>query len=106
MQDWSSWRYASAGKPNLAVFVAANSYSLSDWTLHDSDGRHYICYEAYHRFLNPPDILGGPMLAVVAAGFVVNLVSMKLLSAGSSTSLNVKGAYFEVLSASSARSGS
>jgi len=58
----------------------------------------YICYEAYQRFLNPPDILGGPMLAVAAAGLVVNLISMKLLSAGSSTSLNVKGAYFEVLS--------
>lgn len=58
----------------------------------------YICYEAYQRFLNPPDILGGPMLAVAAAGLVVNLISMKLLAAGSSTSLNVKGAYFEVLS--------
>ncbi len=38
------------------------------------------------------------MLAVAVAGLVVNLVSMKLLSAGSSESLNVKGAYFEVMS--------
>lgn len=37
------------------------------------------------------------MLAVAAVGLVVNLVSMKLLSAGSSESLNVQGAYFEVL---------
>jgi len=58
----------------------------------------YILYEAYQRFLNPPDILGGPMLAVAVVGLAVNLVSMKLLSAGSSESLNVKGAYFEVLS--------
>ena len=58
----------------------------------------YILYEAYQRFLNPPEILGGPMLAVAATGLVVNLISMKLLSAGSSESLNVKGAYFEVLS--------
>lgn len=58
----------------------------------------YILYEAYLRFLTPPEILGGPMLAVAAVGLVVNLVSMKLLSAGSSESLNVQGAYFEVFS--------
>ena len=58
----------------------------------------YIFYEAYQRFLHPPEILGGPMLAVAVVGLAVNLISMKLLSAGSSESLNVKGAYFEVLS--------
>ncbi len=58
----------------------------------------YIFYEAYQRFLSPPEILGGPMLAVAVVGLAVNLISMKLLSAGSSESLNVKGAYFEVLS--------
>lgn len=58
----------------------------------------YILYEAYQRFRSPPEILGGPMLAVAAVGLVVNLVSMKLLSAGSSESLNVRGAYFEVFS--------
>lgn len=57
----------------------------------------YILYEAYQRFLNPPDVLSGPMLAVAVTGLAVNLVSMRLLSAGSSESLNVKGAYFEVL---------
>jgi cobalt-zinc-cadmium efflux system protein len=58
----------------------------------------YILYEAYQRFLNPPEVLGGPMLIVAVVGLAVNLISMKLLSAGSSESLNVKGAYFEVLS--------
>lgn len=58
----------------------------------------YILYEAYQRFLNPPEIIGGPMLAVAAVGLAVNLISMRLLSDGSSESLNVKGAYFEVLS--------
>lgn len=58
----------------------------------------YILYEAYKRFLSPPEILSGPMLAVAAVGLIVNLISMKLLSAGSSESLNVQGAYFEVLS--------
>ena len=38
------------------------------------------------------------MLVVAAIGLVVNLISMRLLAGGSSESLNVKGAYFEVLS--------
>lgn len=58
----------------------------------------YILYEAYQRFLSPPEVLSGPMLIVACIGLVVNLVSMWLLSSGSSESLNVKGAYFEVLS--------
>lgn len=58
----------------------------------------YILYEAYKRFLSPPEILSGPMLAVAAIGLIVNLISMKLLLAGSAESLNVRGAYFEVLS--------
>ncbi|MBI3198025.1 MAG: cation transporter, partial [Rhodospirillales bacterium] len=57
----------------------------------------YILYEAYQRFRDPPEILSGPMLAVAVAGLVVNLISMKLLMAGASESLNVKGAYFEAL---------
>jgi cobalt-zinc-cadmium efflux system protein len=58
----------------------------------------FILYEAFDRFVNPPPVLAGPMLAVATAGLVVNLASMKLLAAGSSESLNVKGAYFEVMS--------
>lgn len=58
----------------------------------------YILYEAYKRFLDPPEIIGGPMLVVAVVGLIVNLISMKLLSGGSSESINVKGAYFEVLS--------
>jgi hypothetical protein len=38
------------------------------------------------------------MLAIAALGLVVNLAGMLLLRPGSSESLNVKGAYFEVLS--------
>lgn len=57
----------------------------------------YILYEAYQRFLSPPEVIGGPMLAVAVVGLVVNLISMRLLAGGSTESLNVKGAYFEVL---------
>jgi cobalt-zinc-cadmium efflux system protein len=58
----------------------------------------FILYEAVDRFLDPPPIVAGPMLAVAVVGLAVNLGSMKLLAAGSSDSLNVKGAYFEVMS--------
>jgi cobalt-zinc-cadmium efflux system protein len=57
----------------------------------------YILYEAYQRFQAPPEVLSGPMLVVAVIGLVVNLISMWLLAGGSSESLNVKGAYFEVL---------
>lgn len=57
----------------------------------------YILYEAYQRFFHPPEVLSTPMLIVAAIGLGVNLVSMRILAAGSSESLNLRGAYFEVL---------
>lgn len=56
----------------------------------------FIFYEAYRRLVEPPEILGWPMLLIALVGLGVNLASMKLLAAGSTQSLNVKGAYFEV----------
>ena len=58
----------------------------------------FILYEAVGRLIDPPPVMAGPMLAVALVGLGVNLASMKLLAAGSSESLNVKGAYFEVMS--------
>ncbi|MDX5423016.1 MAG: cation diffusion facilitator family transporter [Hymenobacteraceae bacterium] len=58
----------------------------------------YILYEAYERFLNPPEVESKAMLLVAAVGLVVNLVGMFILRKGSKESLNMKGAYFEVLS--------
>lgn len=58
----------------------------------------YILYEAYLRFKAPPEIQSGGMLVVAIIGLIVNLISMKLLSAGKDGSLNVKGAYLEVWS--------
>lgn len=57
----------------------------------------YILYEAYRRFIEPPEVLSAPMLVVAVIGLVVNLISMRILAAGSSESLNLRGAYFEVL---------
>lgn len=58
----------------------------------------YILYEAYERFRNPPEVQSVPMLLVAAVGLVVNVIGIFILRAGASESLNIKGAYFEVLS--------
>lgn len=58
----------------------------------------YILYEAYRRFLSPPHVLGGPMLIIAVVGLFVNLAGMWLLRRGAGESLNLKGAYLEVLS--------
>ncbi|MBS1751593.1 MAG: cation transporter [Bacteroidetes bacterium] len=58
----------------------------------------YILYEAYLRFLNPPKVESKAMLIVAAIGLVVNITGMMILKKGSGESLNMKGAYFEVLS--------
>ena len=58
----------------------------------------YILYEAYERFRNPPEVQSGAMLGVAAVGLVVNIVGIYLLRSASEESLNMKGAYFEVLS--------
>jgi len=57
----------------------------------------YILFEAYRRFNEPAEVLGLPMLGIAVVGLVVNLVSMRLLAAGARTSLNLRGAYLEVL---------
>lgn len=58
----------------------------------------YILYEAYERFKNPPEVQSAAMLGVAAIGLVINIFGMYILRAGSKESLNMKGAYFEVLS--------
>ena len=58
----------------------------------------YILYEAYRRFQEPPEVNSLPMLAVAAVGLVVNLVGIYNLRSGSKESLNVQGAFLEVVS--------
>ncbi len=58
----------------------------------------YILYEAYQRFKNPPEVESGWMLGVASVGLAINIVGVMILRAGSKESLNMKGAYFEVLS--------
>lgn len=56
-----------------------------------------VLVEAVRRLGDPPEVRAGPMLAVAAGGLVINLVGFGLLRGGARESLNVRGAYLEVL---------
>ena len=58
----------------------------------------YVFYEAIDRLSEPPHIASLPVLVVGVIGLGVNIVSFLLLRAGAKESLNVEGAYVEVLS--------
>ena len=57
----------------------------------------YVLYEAVRRITDPPQVPGLPLLVVAVLGLAVNLISYRLLTAGSKESLNVRGAQLEVL---------
>lgn len=57
----------------------------------------YVLYEAIRRLQEPPEILSGPMLIVAILGLLVNIVGWWLLREGADESINVEGAYLEVL---------
>ena len=58
----------------------------------------YILFEAWQRFKEPPAVAGIPMLIVAVCGLIINLIAMKILKAGSKESINIKGAFLEVVS--------
>lgn len=57
----------------------------------------WVVIEAVRRLFDEPEVIGVPMLIVASLGLVVNLVAFALLRQGSKESLNVEGAYLEVL---------
>jgi cobalt-zinc-cadmium efflux system protein len=57
----------------------------------------YVLVEAARRLTDPPDVDTGPMLVVAVLGLVVNLIAFALLREGAKESLNVEGAYLEVV---------
>lgn len=57
----------------------------------------YVLVEAIRRFAQPAEVLGIPMLVVACLGLIANLVAFGLLREGSRQSLNIQGAYLEVL---------
>jgi len=52
----------------------------------------WVFVEAYERFREPAEVLGGPMLAVAALGLLVNAVGATILYRSGGESLNVQGA--------------
>ena len=57
----------------------------------------WIFVEAYQRFSDPPDVLGGWMLAVAAVGLLVNVLAAAILWGRQSDSLNMRAALRHVV---------
>ena len=56
-----------------------------------------ILFEAWERLWTRHEIVAGPVLVVAVVGLGVNLLAAALLHAGAGESMNVRGAYLEVL---------
>lgn len=57
----------------------------------------YILFEAYQRFQDPPEVPSTPLLIVATLGLGVNIVGAWMLLRGASQSLNIRGAFLEVV---------
>lgn len=57
----------------------------------------WVLIEAVRRLTDEAEVLGVPMLVVAVLGLLANLLAFALLREGSKESLNVEGAYLEVL---------
>ena len=57
----------------------------------------YVVIEAIGRIGETVSVETGPMMIVGAIGLLINIISMALLRGGASESINVKGAYLEVV---------
>jgi cobalt-zinc-cadmium efflux system protein len=58
----------------------------------------YILYEAYRRFEEPSEVASLPMILIAVVGLGVNLAGLWVLRHGAKESLNVHGAFLEVVS--------
>jgi cobalt-zinc-cadmium efflux system protein len=56
-----------------------------------------VTVEAVSRLVSPPQVDGGPVVAVAAAGIVVNIAAAWVLARANRSSLNVEGAFRHVL---------
>jgi cobalt-zinc-cadmium efflux system protein len=57
----------------------------------------YVLVEAWRRLSAPPEIASGAMLAIALVGLTVNGVSLYLLRDAQRASLNMRGAYLEIM---------
>ncbi len=57
----------------------------------------YVLVEAARRFTDPPEVPAGAMLVVAVGGLLANVAAFLLLRSGAKESINVRGAYLEVV---------
>ncbi|MDY4279679.1 MAG: cation diffusion facilitator family transporter [[Pasteurella] mairii] len=58
----------------------------------------FIIYEAIQRLYHPQPMLSLPMLSIALFGLIINLIVAKLMLTADHHNLNIKAAYFHVLS--------
>ena len=58
----------------------------------------YILYEAHGRFKSPPEVASLPMMLIAVVGLGINFLGFWMLKEGAKESLNVQGAFLEVVS--------
>ena len=56
-----------------------------------------IFYEAYRRFINPPEVQSGILIAVGLIAVVINLVTAWLVHHGSESDLNLRSAFIHLM---------
>jgi len=56
----------------------------------------YIFYEAYQRFIDPPEVQTTLMMIVAAVGLVANLTAMWLLRGARKNNLNMRAAFWHI----------
>ncbi|MGW5733712.1 MULTISPECIES: cation diffusion facilitator family transporter [Streptomyces] len=57
----------------------------------------YVLFEAIQRFITPAETEGGLTIVFGVIGLVANMISLSLLMRGQKDSLNVRGAFLEVM---------
>jgi cobalt-zinc-cadmium efflux system protein len=57
----------------------------------------WVLIEAVQRFTDPPAVPGVPVMLAASVGLAANLVAFAVLRRGAQESLNIRGAYLEVL---------
>ena len=75
------------GEILAALFNGITIVAISIW----------IFYEAYNRFQDPPEVLGGWMMVVAVIGLIVNIAGMIILQRSAGENLNMQGALRHVL---------
>ncbi|MBW0291391.1 cation transporter [Rhodococcus sp. MH15] len=57
----------------------------------------WVLYEAASRFTDPPEVPGLPVATVAVVGLAMNVIAFLMLRSGAKESINIRGAYLEVM---------